>query len=203
MRLATLLNSVRELLLKLNLFKNTIVNINEGIYATRLHLSLLATSIVCLMIFGLNQHTYTITVANPTLSQFEDIYRKYAATLACPCEIPSTKYSTFMTVYPRYHQICSSVFINDDIWLRYWPIIAINDTVVDQLGISRFDFRQNGNSMFKFLQLSCNSIIDLITEQLLLFNETLLVTSQALARDEFIKVTDGILKQFDIKVRSN
>ncbi|UJR19293.1 hypothetical protein I4U23_022422 [Adineta vaga] len=47
---------------------------------------------------------------------FEKLQMNYANVLKCPCSQIAVKYERFIHMQPIYHQICSSVFINDD-WI--------------------------------------------------------------------------------------
>lgn len=202
MRIINQFIQIRELLLKLNLFKTTIVNINEGIYATRIYIFFFLISMIVLMIFSsINEHTSTVTVHQPTLSQFEAMHLQHAATLSCPCENTSATYSSLITIYPRYHQVCSSIFIKDDGFLQYWPLILNGRVNTNGSMIDRRDFRNNGHFVFILLKKTCNLVLNSISQQLSTFNQTVFVSAQPLSHDDFNNTMTTLFEELQNQVK--
>lgn len=60
----------------------------------------------------------TVQTIKPSFSQYQYLIRDHSNTLQCSCSHLSIKYQSFLTIKPRYHQICSSEFISDR-WIEY------------------------------------------------------------------------------------
>ncbi len=103
---------IKERILKYNLFKkeSSITQIENpyemSIIATRFYLIFLTGGIFILLTFNsLNYVRRSVTVKNPSLSSFEDLYNIYSTTLLCPCEQISIPYKTFLSLKATYHQV--------------------------------------------------------------------------------------------------
>jgi hypothetical protein len=106
-----------------------------------------------------------------------------------------------MTIKPQYHQICSSIFIRDDVWLMYWPLKYINLSDVTNIHLNIFDFRMSGEAFFSLLQTFCDSASETIINALNNFNSMEFVNAQPLDRQEFELQTSILLEQFKNQVR--
>lgn len=82
-------------------------NVNDmAVIATHFYIILFTCSIVILLLFnGLRQAKTSITIKNPSLNQFEQLYQQYSASLLCPCEQITISYKTFLSVSARMHQV--------------------------------------------------------------------------------------------------
>lgn len=78
-----------------------------GIRATRVHLALLALSVIILTFYSsLTIRTVSVTVFKPSLRDFEHLYDAHSLTLTCPCSqvaVPHDK--MIITTPPIYHQV--------------------------------------------------------------------------------------------------
>lgn len=196
-RARALLKAIRTKVREFNLFKETFVDTRHGIHSTRIYLLLLASAIVILTVYlSIITRTQSVTIANPSLEQFERLYAHYPSTVTCPCERLSTEHATIITVRANYHQICSSVLIDDTVWLRYWPLSAIDPSDLDTPGLFGQDFRITGQTFFHFLQLFCELASETVADALTIFNTTSFVSARALSREEFLRRTSTLIEQF-------
>ena len=128
--------------------------VGEQFISTRLYWSLLAISIfILLTLAGLKIPAVTATVTSPSLSLFEHLSNRYPSTLSCSCSKPIISYDAFLSFTPRYHQVCSSVFVSQP-WIstlfsfqlsHYYPL----------------DFRTAASSQFpstRFFVSFCSAI---------------------------------------------
>ncbi|CAF3122264.1 unnamed protein product [Rotaria sp. Silwood2] len=86
--------------------------------STRLFIALLFILMICIIIYSsLLLHTINMTVHNPSMEKFKDIYDKYSNTLTCPCSHTSLQYSEFANFQVTVHETCNSVFISQQ-WIN-------------------------------------------------------------------------------------
>ena len=197
-------NQCRESLLTLNSFTNSILlsDVKQKIWATRIYLLFLLAGIVILTIYSsVTLHTKSITIHNPSRNQFEQIYEEYPLTLYCPCTYLSTPYSNFITIQPRFHQICSSDFIREDKWLLYFDFVPLNSSLTDYPFFS-LDFRDAaGLSIFRVMKVLCEFANTTVTNAITLFNNTQFVNNEPLTREKFDQQTSALIDQFKKQVR--
>ena len=184
-----------------NLFKKKLVDIRHGIYSTRVYAILLGMGIVVLTVYSsVIQSTTSVTIQNPTLLQFEQLYQKYSSALSCRCQSLSVIHSSIMTIQPRYHQVCMSTFVQNDGWLRYWPLTLINANGSSIAGFFGSDFRLTGQTFFEQLKTFCDAAIEIVTNAVEVFNETNFVSARPLAQDDFNAQTSALFTQFKQQV---
>jgi hypothetical protein len=181
-----------------NLFRKTLVDIEHGIYSTRIYVILLFIGVVILTIYSfVTMHTENVTIKNPTLEQFMELHAKYS-TLSCPCQQISMPTSNIVTVQPVFRQVCSSVFVENDDWFKYWPVIPINATHPE---IYAYDFRRTGASFFYLLQTFCNVKLESVRSIVKTFHSTPLFGMKAMAEEEFEAKLEDLSLSFFIQVR--
>ena len=149
--------------------------VGEQLFSTRLYWSLLAISIfILLTLAGLKIPAVTATVTSPSLSLFEHLSNRYPSTLSCSCSKPIISYDAFLSFTPRYHQVCSSVFVSQP-WIstlfsfqlsHYYPL----------------DFRTAASSQFQVLGSLCRLAAQSIVDSLKTLTMHQLVTTSALSR---------------------
>ncbi|CAF1618777.1 unnamed protein product [Rotaria sp. Silwood1] len=67
-----------------------------------------------------------IIVENPSMNQFEDLYKMYSSILSCPSCRLSMPRSTFMHYEVQFHPFCTGSFVRDERWLQYWTMKFLN-----------------------------------------------------------------------------
>ena len=89
--------------------------IKDQILCTRIYLTIFMTAIIVLVIYSSSvRNLQQIDIENPTVEQYEKLYRLHRSTLSCPCQHVSVPRSTFTSVLSRNHQFCSSSFVQED-----------------------------------------------------------------------------------------
>ncbi|UJR18419.1 hypothetical protein I4U23_005324 [Adineta vaga] len=147
---------------------------------------------ILLIIFGiylsLDKQTKIITIDNPTQNQYEQLENNSVNNLQCPCSHISIKYNKFISFQPRYHQICSSIFVSE-LWLDniYWA--GTVSTVYT-------DFRYLSSSFFKFLSILCEAAGETVVNSLIIFNANDYLTSEVVSPDIFSNEVTSFIELF-------
>ena len=101
--------------LQLNLYKKSSSDIHTAPkerLATRLYICSLAIAILIITIVAASfLRTVNKTEYQPSHTRFSYLSNKYPTTLSCPCSTIGIAYNTFVTTDARFHQICSSQFV--------------------------------------------------------------------------------------------
>ena len=134
----------------------------------------------------------TNTVTSPSLNEFERLESLYSSTLICSCSRQSMSYGRIMSISPRYHQLCSSQFL-EETWLSYFHLPEVNLNTTLFIGL---DFRISGQSLFSSMRNLCQTAKETVENADRLFRSRRLVTVHTLSRTQFNDETKARLKQF-------
>ncbi|CAF3750060.1 unnamed protein product [Rotaria sp. Silwood1] len=106
-------------LLSLNFFESDSPSIekkfqHQEIIATRIYIFLFILCLIAVLIYSgpFSEETRSIKISYPTMDIVEKLYHKNISSLSCPCSNAAVPYSTFLTIIPHYHSICSSEYIS-------------------------------------------------------------------------------------------
>ena len=180
------------------MFRKRLVDIQHGIYSTRVYVVLLCIGILVLTVYtSMTIRVQSITIENPTAEQFKQLQEQHPK-LSCPCQSPSTSYSSIITVKLVFHEVCSSAFIENDVWMKYWPFISVNRSNAD---IYLYDFRRTGATFFNLLQTFCNVMTKLMVNVVNNFESEQFFRVKAIAEEEFDIQMKVILETFHYQVR--
>ena len=167
-------------------------DIQHQLVSTRVFLLLLCLCIVVLVIFtsqeSINQ---TITVVQPEFEHFRVLVRKYPKTLNCPCESIAIKHNTFISLYPDFHQVCSSDFVSSN-WSAH--INAAADNYIST------DFSYTGGPLFQALATFCNAAKVNLNISLITFNSNRFISAVMLAEDLFLQRAQSAINAFQTMV---
>ncbi|CAF1513281.1 unnamed protein product [Adineta ricciae] len=187
-RLVHFISQIKIKLMTLDLFP-TLANIKDGIYSTRVCLFCLIIAMIILIFYtSISIQTRSITVYQPSLDEYDYLYAQYSSTLKCPCSRLSAPYSLIIHLEPEYHQVCSSDFIKDDVWLLYFT--QINAV------LPAYDFRGTGLRFFTILQTLCQMANETVRNELSAFNAIEFVTAYVLSRSTFNTQISTLIRQF-------
>ena len=64
----------------------------------------------------------TFTVSTPTLQQYKQLYQQHPGILTCLCTRISTKYESFIQIHHSLHEICFSVYTDNE-WITHLGFI--------------------------------------------------------------------------------
>ena len=157
-------------------------------HATRLYILLIVVSLVILTFYSLLiKQIASSTVSHPTEFEYSQLQQMYPHSLQCPCTSISTPYSTFITIQPQYHQVCSSDFVSSE-WITYLS--------TSRQDIALGDFRVHARYQFELLSTLCQQTRQTIENALLIFLQTQFVSSQVLSKDFFESQADSIIEDW-------
>lgn len=159
---------------------------NEQMVGTRIYLIIFMAATIVLVIYsGLTLHSQQIIIRNPTTIQYEELYRLYRPTLSCPCQNVSVLRSTFTSFRVRYHQFCSSRFIEEDGFLRYWPMRFLNGTIDYNPPFYSHDFRRYGFKFLQFMKTTCEFLLPAAQQNIEAYLGEAIFTSEPITEIEF------------------
>ena len=187
-----------------NLFDSSFSTVNLGIQTTRLYLGLFVTSALILFTYSLvSVATIRITIHQPTLANFEEIYARYSVTLVCPCTRLSVTYGQIIIVEPNYHQLCSSDFVKNDRWLQYF-----NETSqagnIQGFSYYAYDFRGiGGQSLFLLMQTLCETAKTTVINAGTVFDDTKLISAYPMTRGSFQRKIAALVQQFQEETQAS
>jgi hypothetical protein len=186
---------------QLNLFNTYSTNerqIKREILTTRIYLILLPTILTILIVYSAQKELYyTVQVSNPSLDTYQRLLDAYSNTLLCPCSQLSLPYSSFVTLIPHFHPMCSSDFVSDQ-WLAY----LYYDDASSYLAI---DIRSVGNAQFQLLRTLCESSQQAIANAFeVTFTSAVLVNSRGmLLTSELVRVQiEAFADEFIVNIGS-
>ncbi|CAF1297121.1 unnamed protein product, partial [Rotaria sp. Silwood1] len=145
---------IKQTISQMNLFevemtRSEELDLRKAIISTRIFIILLTFTLTILTVYSaLDDQNQTIIVLNPTQSDFENLYRKYPNTLACPCTDIAIPYRSFISIIPEYHPVCSSIFVSDN-----WINILFNPNISYYYPL---DFRSSASGQFQILSSFCS-----------------------------------------------
>ncbi|CAF1143926.1 unnamed protein product [Adineta steineri] len=130
--------------------------------STRIFIILLTLSLTVLILYtSLINTTQTFDINSPTIVKYSQLYSTYPQTLTCACTQVSVNYDKFIQVNYTLHQICTSIFVQDN-WISY-----LNNASATALFFTD-DFRASGSLIFQglnaFCQLSNQTISNRLTQ---------------------------------------
>lgn len=170
-------------------------DVKDGFYSTRLYILLLILGLIILFFYSsISTQIRSITIKSPSSDVYQQLSQQYLSTLTCPCSQISIKYSSIIDINATLHQICSSGFVKDDVWLLYNSNLAGSFLLID--------FRTIGMASFRILQKICLLSNETISNGIAVFNNLELFTSQVLAKDTFNIQIYSIIEQFKQRVSS-
>lgn len=118
--------------------------------------------------------TVLITIKNPTLVTYQQLYNQSGNDLQCPCSQLSIPYRDIFNIQYTLHQVCSSDFVSFE-WLHY--VASFDSSLLPEwkLTDSTSDFRVIGVSYFEFLATFCSLARININDTQHVFNNTMFV----------------------------
>jgi len=146
-----LVRTIRELnMFSDNPYWSSALTHSEQILSTRLFLLFLFVSLLILITYtSLIVRTHSVPLEQFSLSDFEQLQARYPSTISALCTQVSIPYHKFIQLSPKFHQICSSPFINDK-WIS--SLFLSNATSHNILDFRTFTFAQ-----FQALALLCHT----------------------------------------------
>lgn len=164
--------------------------------ATWLFIVLLGSSFFILSIYSSLQNvTQTITLKQPTLSSYNELYEKHSV-LVCPCSSIAINQGEFITFRPTYHQVCQSYFVTDE-WIKNvgysYSIITIT---------TNDDFQQMASVIFRLLKDLCDLTEKIVDNQITTFAATNFISINLVDKTTFLSQQNNVINVFKESTRN-
>lgn len=170
---------------------------------TRLFILLLALSIVAvgLYLFFAIQ-TQVITVTQPSLDTYDELYAQRSPSLICPCSQISVRYGTFLTINYTLHQVCASSLVSSE-WLAF--VLSFDQALSIERTDSSFaiDFRRTAPSYFQLVATLCSIARETIGTALSTLMTSRFVNDRVLSRSLFDEQIQRLNQTFTSSLREN
>ncbi|CAF1024292.1 unnamed protein product [Adineta steineri] len=160
--------------------KNLFICYNQQQMITRLQIFFLTISLYCIFLYSTyTTQLITVEINKPTYSTYKSLSLNYSQSLQCFCSDISIPYKSFLTIKPRFHDLCSSQFVSQD-WINY--LYGEGNLVYRY---SFIDFRASAVGQFQLLTSLCEisqetintSLVQLLTSD---YNDRQLLSEQRL-----------------------
>jgi len=186
---------LKQFLINFNVFRSHFApttdqyKIKTQIIATRIYLLLLVVSFFTLITHTSQvEVTQSVTVRYPSYDQFLSLSGVYSQTLSCPCTNLSIAYDQFIYLNATYHQVCESVYTTP-VWQQ------LIDSTANENQTS-WNFRYIGGPLFSVLNSFCYLSSTTVTDGIIEFNATQLISGTALSLDIFNSEVEGFIRLF-------
>lgn len=181
-----------DYLKKLNVYVTTNEDTPEErrkqIISTRLFIVLFIISLISLLGYAsLSLQLITVTIQYPSQSIFEKLSSTYSDTLVCPCSQTSIQINKFLGVTVSYHEVCSSMFINEE-----W--ISSISYSIPQLFYA-LDTRRMLSSQLQLLASQCRLSKAVINDTLTILGSNQLFLPRMISRKDFLSQVDIIIDE--------
>lgn len=187
----------KNALLTLNVYAKRNNNMSASrlqIISTRLYLGfLLSAALILVLVTGLDQRIKTVVITMPSVAKFENLFNTQQSTLSCPCSNVAITHSKFFSLTPTLHQICSSDFLSDD-----WLDRLVHSSPWQSTPYYYLDIRSYGLNMFRAIRTLCSVVNATIMNALTTFNNTQLITTQTLSRQQFQSQVQILITEFQL-----
>jgi hypothetical protein len=158
--------------------------------STRIFIVLLTLLLTILLLYtSLINVTQTVTVKINTIAKYSQLYSTYPQTLTCPCTQISINYGTFLDVQYTFHQVCSSVFV-DEYWINYLYNSYGNGAVYT------YDFRYTSPMTFQGLSALCGLVNQTISNSLTQFYLNQYISASVIPSQVFESQVNASVSQF-------
>jgi hypothetical protein len=184
-----IINSIRTL----NLFRrsppsNDEYQLKTEKISTFVYIILLIIGCLVLLVFIATQTvSQIITIKTPSSNEYQTLYDQQHEKLSCPCSTITSEYADFLWINPVFHPICTSDFVHDN-WIKY--MISHNYFV------HLFDFRFRANAAFHVLASFCSLANSTISNSMITFNSTKMISVELLSEDLFNERTQQFFNAF-------
>ncbi len=156
--------------------------------STFAYIILLTISCLILLVYTATETvTKTIIIETPSFDQYQTLYDEHQEKLSCPCSTISNEYQDFLWIDPIFHPICTSNYFHED-WTKFNYSVNIN--------ISLFDFRYRISPTFNFLASYCSLANGTISNALIAFNSTQMISIELLSENLFHEKTQQLINAF-------
>ncbi|CAF1663667.1 unnamed protein product, partial [Adineta ricciae] len=134
-------------------------------------------------------HVETVNenITSPSIQEYQMLHEQHFSTLKCPCSQMSILYDDFLRIEVKYHQICSSDFIQPW-WYNSFPARNSSDT--------NLDLFQFASSFFHALATLCELTNETIQYEIKRFLSRTFVNADVLSNDSFRTQINSLTNSF-------
>ena len=150
------------------------LNTLEYVYEVLILFIVLVSIVVLILFTTFNKKTIILkTESSPSLAEYKQLQSVYPNTIKCPCSNSENRYETFVSSYHKFHQVCSSDFVNDS-WIS---MLAVK---ID--GRNSSDWHRSATQRFKLLSSLCQMANETIKDAVQRIDARSLITPNLLAQ---------------------
>ncbi|UJR38833.1 hypothetical protein I4U23_031498 [Adineta vaga] len=161
----------------------------------RLHFILVIISLFILYLFSaFKTEIMTVEVKKPLLSDYQDLIRRFPDSVQCSCSQISITYHTFLNITPRFHKVCSSVFVSKT-WIEYLYNPGKLSRRYDYT-----DFLYSATAQFQLLASLCQLSQQAVNESISQLIQSNFINSQLLSPILFNKRIQKVITQFQMAI---
>ena len=199
-----LLKLIKQKIIHCNLFANSNKRSEDQVKRQRISTSVFIlffslTLIILIVYLSLENITYTVTIENPTVTQFNSLYQQYRQSVRCKCTTLPIEYQSFISLQPTgLHPVCSSYLIySTSPWITVdYPSVQISQRYFTNLFPNVDDFRHISSAFFQGIHLLCQLSNQTINAKLLTFKSTVFITPYLIFNQQFNVQTNQLITQF-------
>lgn len=183
-------------LIEINLFKTPEMRTDSFEYrsskiSTWIYLVTFCFSmIIIVLITSFDVQMENKIVENPSLINFTDLETNFSGSFQCPCSQIAISHSSFISLFPRFHPVCMSWLISDQ-WIDDISSLDMHPT----LSLHK-DFLRHAPPFFISLKTFCEFMKLFVSNALFMFNQSSLITNQAITNVELEARTQQVIKEF-------
>ena len=133
----------------------------------------------------------TVEVSQPSFSTYQTLLKDHGSQwLECSCAKLSISYESFLSIQPRFHEICSSAFVSGQ-WLKYTytktsPFLQFDQT----------DFYRTAYAQYQLLSSFCQMARETVTNGLVELNKTSYISRHLLTSEGLQQEVGTVLETF-------
>lgn len=184
------MNKIKLSIIRFNLYNRhsqDVLEIQHGRVSTRLYLVFIVITFTATSIYTSSSiQTIYKTIPSPSQELYEQLEQKYSNTLQCPCTTVSIPYKEFISVAPKYHQLCESDFVRA-FWYESFPVLEYGQWA---------SILFVGSSHFRTLSILCDLANLTIIDESHRFASTMFTNAHTLSRHLFSSKVDVLLSKF-------
>jgi hypothetical protein len=131
-----------------------------------------------------------MTVLNPSLSIYKHLQDLHPSSLKCPCLNVMVSFSTFITLSPTLHQVCSSDYVSES-----W-ILLLSYFELDYMGVILETWSGLGARHFQLLSSLCELANQTITDAINHLGIQFLISADVFTESDFNHQSNTTFIQF-------
>ena len=189
---------IRHALVTFNLFKKPYADSNERrkeMIATRFYVGSMSISMLVVVFYAsLIDRPVTVRIESPSLATYQH-FALTEPTLRCTCSKVITSYSTFISLHPTFHPLCSSQFVTN-LPDPYYFLYSRVENVYGGMRLSTFDFRIASASLLAIFQTFCSVSHEIVNDLLEAFKKKSYISALLTRESELMARAQSFITTF-------